>query len=97
MSGKSEARGRKLALESSVANGLRNLPPKHCKQVVLAILDLLRNATPHDSAALAGQDQWRRIDVGEYRVIYRFDADTVFVPLVGKRNDEEVYKLIRRR
>jgi mRNA interferase RelE/StbE len=30
--------------------------------------------------------------VGEYRVIYRISGDTVEVLLVGKRNDDEVYK-----
>lgn len=64
--------------------------------MALAILDLLQNATPHDSAALIGHHPWRRIDVGEYRVIYWFDDDTVHVPLVGKRNDDEIYKRLRR-
>lgn len=96
MSQKSEGGDRKLALQSAVIKELKSLPPKNCKQVALAILALARNAAPHDSAALIGQAPWRRIDVGEYRVIYRFDADTVYVPLVGKRNDDEVYKLLRR-
>jgi mRNA interferase RelE/StbE len=93
---KSEARSRKLALQPAVLKELKNLPPKHCKQGALAILGLLQNATPHDSAALAGHHPWHRIDVGEYRVVYRFDADTVYVPLIAKRNDDEVYKLLRR-
>ncbi len=96
MSGKSEPRSRKLDLQSGVKKELKSLPPKHCKQVTLAILGLLQNAMPHDSVALAGHEPYRRIDVGEYRVIYRFDSDTVYVPLVGKRNDDEVYKLLRR-
>lgn len=96
MSAKSEARGRKLALQSGVIKELKSLPPKHCKQVALAILGLLQNATPHDSAPLVGHSPWHRIDIGEYRVIYRFDSDAVYVSLVGKRNDDEVYKLLRR-
>ncbi len=96
MSGKSEPKGRKLALQPGVIKELKSLPSKHCKQVALAILDLLQNAMPHDSTALAGHEPYRRVDVGEYRVIYRFDSDTVYVPLVGKRNDDEVYKLLRR-
>jgi mRNA interferase RelE/StbE len=34
----------------------------------------------------------RRVDVGEYRVIYVNSGDTVDVLAVGKRNDDEVYK-----
>ncbi len=96
MSGKSEPGGRKLALQSGVIKELKSLAPKHCKQVALAILGLLQNAMPDDSVALAGHEPYRRIDVGESRVIYRFDSDTVYVPVVGKRNDDEIYKLLRR-
>ncbi len=96
MSGKSEPKGRKLALQASVVKELKSLPPKHCKQVALAILDLLQNATPHDSAALAGHAPWRRVDTGEYRIVYRFDNDAVYVAVVGKRNDDEVYRILKR-
>jgi mRNA interferase RelE/StbE len=96
MSTKSEARARRLVLQPSVTKALRNLPPKHCKQVVLAIFSLLEDATPHDSASLIGYAPWRRIDVGEYRVVYRFDQDALYVSLIGKRNDDEVYKRLRR-
>jgi len=95
MSQKNESRARKLQIDRGVTKQLEGLPPKHCRQVTL-ILRLLENATPHDSAALAGQPLLRRITVGEYRVTYRFDADTVYVSLVGKRNDDEVYRMLKR-
>ena len=87
---------RKLEITAGAVKELRGLPPKHCKQVALEILELLQNATPHDSAALTGHYPWRRIDVGEYRVIFWFDDAAVYVPLVGKRNDDEIYKRLRR-
>lgn len=96
MSEKSEPKARKLDIRSAILKELRGLPPKQFRQVVLAILALAHDSMPRDSAALAGHPPWRRVDVGEYRVIYHFDADTVFVTLVGKRNDDEVYKLLRR-
>jgi mRNA-degrading endonuclease RelE of RelBE toxin-antitoxin system len=39
-----------------------------------------------------------RVDSGEYRIVYCFDpnADLVEVILVGKRNDDEVYKQLKR-
>jgi len=64
--------------------------------VALAILDLLQNATPHDSATLAGHPRLRRVEVGEYRIIYRFDDGTVYEPLIGKCNDDEIYQSLRR-
>ncbi|AAY61453.1 putative cytotoxic translational repressor of toxin-antitoxin (TA) system RelE [Rickettsia felis str. Pedreira] len=33
--------------------------------------------------------------IGEYRIIYRFNETTIYVILVGKRNDSEVYKLLK--
>jgi len=38
-----------------------------------------------------------RLAVGEYRVIYRDDEETVHVVLVGKRNDSEVYRALQRK
>ena len=33
---------------------------------------------------------------GEYRIVYRIDSDTLFVEIIGKRNDDEVYRQLRR-
>ena len=33
--------------------------------------------------------------IGEYIIIYRFNETTIYVILVGKRNDSEVYKLLK--
>ncbi len=96
MSGKSQAEAGKLDIRSAVIKELRTVPLKHTRQIMLAVLSLAQNATPHDSAPVVGHPPWRRVDIGEYRVIYQFDADTVYVTLVGKRNDAEVYKLLRR-
>jgi mRNA interferase RelE/StbE len=45
---------------------------------------------------LTGHTPWRRVDIGEYRVIFRFDDSTIYVPVVGKRNDSEVYRHLPR-
>jgi mRNA interferase RelE/StbE len=69
--------------------------PKHARQIALKVTELCSNPLPHDSAELRGYD-YRRVDVGEYRVIYTFDSETLFVDLVGKRNDDEIYNLLQR-
>ena len=61
MSQRRTDQARKLEITAGAVKELRSLPPKHCKQVALAILDLLQNATPHDSAALIGHHPWRRV------------------------------------
>ena len=35
--------------------------------------------------------RYRRVDQGEYRIVYFFDEDTVTIVVVGKRNDDDVY------
>ncbi len=72
------------------------LPPKQFRQVVTTVLKLRQNPEPNDSKRLIGYPDYRRVDVGEYRVIYRLGEDTVYIALVGKRNDDEVYKKFKR-
>jgi len=36
------------------------------------------------------------VDCGEYRIIYYVDGEVLRVPLIGKRNDDEVYKRLQR-
>ena len=71
---------------------LKKLPPKQFKQVVGTILALRENPIPHDSKKLIGYPKYQRVDIGEYRIIYRIDTETVYIAVIGKRNDDEVYK-----
>ena len=41
------------------------------------------------------QNNGQHVDTGEYRIVYRFDNDTVYIAVIGKRNDDEVYKRIK--
>jgi mRNA interferase RelE/StbE len=87
---------KKLQVVPSVLKDLPDLPPKQYRQVVGAILDLLNDSRPHYSKQLSGSP-YLRLAVGEYRVIYRDDEETVYVVVVGKRNDGEVYRLLERK
>ena len=70
---------------------LKDLQPKQYKQIVSKILDRTRDPEPHDSSKLQGYP-YRRVDSGEFRIIYRYDADLFYIARVGKRNDDEVYR-----
>ena len=88
-----------LALKISRQAGrfIKTLPPKQYKQVVSTMLALLNNPEPHDSQQLKGsKDQNRRVDVGEYRIVYRVEGEELLVLVAGKRNDDEVYKILSR-
>lgn len=87
-----------LDLKPRVLKFIKTLPPKHKRQIKDHILSLGNNPFPADSKSLVGFEHYRRTDSGEYRVIYRYEpeADLVMVVLVGKRNDDEVYRVARR-
>ena len=74
-----------------------DLPPKHFKQVVSRVLALTIDPLPADSKLLQGHDGLRRVDSGEYRIIYDVTDEAVRIIIVGKRNDDEVYRLLDRR
>ncbi|MBS1958376.1 MAG: hypothetical protein JST80_02795 [Bdellovibrionales bacterium] len=54
------------------------------------------NPEPHDSQVSKGHAPLRRVDVGEYRIIYIVEGDVLKIALVGKRNDDEIYKQLKR-
>lgn len=84
-----------LDIHNDCLKFLRTLNPRQFRQVVTSLFELLRNPEPHDSIQLSGWP-FRRVDVGEYRIIYRVENDILRVPLIGKRNDDEVYRDLRR-
>lgn len=82
----------------TVLDFLKGLQPKIAAQIAKKVLALNIDPLPLDSKELAGYAGYYRIDSGEYRIVYCFDADAdlVVVILVGKRNDDEVYKQLKR-
>ena len=74
---------------------LEKLPPKHFRQIDRKIEELRRQPFPQDSKLLSGCDLYR-VDSGEYRIVYKVIGEILYVPLIGKRNDDEVYKRLRR-
>ena len=71
---------------------LDKMTNKHFCQVYEAIEALRVQPEPEDSKELVSnvRPKRRRKDVGEYRIIYWHDTETLYIDLVGKRNDDEV-------
>jgi mRNA interferase RelE/StbE len=72
------------------------LPPKQYRQVIRKVFSLADDPLPADAAKLHGV-RMLRADVGEYRIVYTVTKDTLFVVAIGKRNDDEVYRRLKRR
>jgi len=86
----------KLDLSRDALRFIQTLNPKQYRQVVGTVFRLLQNPEPQDSSTLIGYP-YHRVDIGEYRIIYNVDGDVLKVFLIGKRNDDEIYRTLRRR
>ena len=86
---------RKLDMRRDAVKYLAEIDAKQYKQIASKILSLMINTTPVDYAQLKGFAYYR-VDSGEYRIVYRFDIDTVYIILIGKRNGDEVYEKLKR-
>lgn len=75
---------------------LKRLPIKHKKQVIQKVLELATNSTPNDSSTMKGFPGYYRVDIGEYRIIYQFSTVVLIIAIIGKRNDDEVYRKFKR-
>ncbi len=82
----------KLEITRASSKFLKKLPVKQFRQIVLAILDLSKDPRPNDVRQLKGYSGFYRKDIGEYRIIFRIDGDSLKIAIVGKRNDDDVYK-----
>jgi mRNA interferase RelE/StbE len=85
----------KINLSRQAAKRLKRLPDKHAKQVATKITELLSNPYPQDSLRLKGYP-YHRADIGEYRIVYYVEEQTLEILLIDKRNDDEVYKQLKR-
>lgn len=76
----------------------KKFPSKHRNQIGKKIEALRHDPMPQDSIILQGKmRQFRRADVGEYRIIYRVEGNTLFIGAIGKRNDDDIYRRMTRR
>jgi mRNA interferase RelE/StbE len=81
-----------------VLDFLKGLQPKIVAQIAKKVMSLSLDPFPADYKELTGYSGYYRVDSGEYRIVYCFDPETdlVEVILVGKRNDDDVYKQLKR-
>jgi mRNA interferase RelE/StbE len=84
-----------IDFSSNAIKFLKKLSGKPAKQIKKKMTDLQRNPYPQDSSKLVGYP-YHRVDQGEYRIIYLVNDETLEIKAVGKRNDDEVYKKLKR-
>ena len=87
---------RKIDIYKRAEKFLRKVPPKQTRQIITIIHYLRETPEPPDSIILKGHEPLRRADIGEYRIVYFADPEILHIVLIGKRNDDEVYKQLKR-
>lgn len=70
---------------------LKKRDSKQFLQIFQAITNLCDDPRPHDSISMGNGTHFRK-DVGEFRVIYRFNKKTMYITVVGNRNDSAAYQ-----
>lgn len=86
----------KIDLSKRAQKFLQQLPPKQVRQLTTKILELRTHPEPIDSSKLKGYEHYRRADFGEYRIVYFVRDEVLMIVLVGKRNDDEIYRQLKR-
>ena len=87
---------RRIELSKQAGGFLKQLPAKHARQIIERLDLLAEDAEELPSEILRGYAPMRRLRAGEYRIIFVVESDVVQVRLIGKRNDDEVYKTLER-
>lgn len=78
-----------LSLSKASVRFLDTLPPKQYRQVTRKMIQLMADPRPADAERLKGY-AYRRVTVGEYRIVFDVRDGVLRVLAVGKRNDDEV-------
>ena len=81
-----------VKFRSSVEKELRNLQKKDQGRVLRKIEALADNPYPPKVKKLPGEENYYRIQVGDYRVIYRVEAERLMVRVVKIGHRREVYR-----
>lgn len=89
----------KISLSKNALKFLKQVPTKHGRQIAMTLESLRANPLPQDSKKLKGTSDYHRVDIGEYRAIYRVHVEekTLIMAFIGKRNDNEIYKKFKRK
>jgi mRNA interferase RelE/StbE len=81
-----------VTLKPSVEKDLRGLPSTIRARVLARIAQLREEPLPRQAIKLAGGEQWYRIRVGDYRIVYGVDRDARQITIHYVRHRRDVYR-----
>jgi mRNA interferase RelE/StbE len=86
----------KIDFSKQAEKFLRKSPTKHSKQIVKRIIDFANSPDITKAKELKGFKPFMRLKSGEYRIIFYLEEDILKIQIIGKRNDDDIYKRIKR-
>jgi mRNA interferase RelE/StbE len=81
-----------VIIEKPALKSLATIPDKDAKKITKAIDELADNPRPNGIKKLKGSDDFYRIKVGNYRVIYEINDGELVIVVVEIGHRKEVYK-----
>ncbi len=75
---------------------LKALPTRERQRMADQIDALGNNPRPQNCKKLKGREDFYRIRVGDYRVVYRIEDDVLLILIVRIGDRKEIYEIIRR-
>ncbi len=86
----------KVNLSKKSETFLKRLPIKQAKQIVWKIQTLRKSPSLVNSKKLKGHNEFMRVKSWEFRIVYYIRDKILFIVIIWKRNDNEVYKRLLR-
>lgn len=85
-----------IQFSNDVVKFVKSLETKPAKQIYDKVVSLGLDPRPQNSTPLVTYKGYRRLRVGDFRVIYAIENDQIKVVLVDARGDDEVYRSLDR-
>lgn len=86
----------RVEFSKQVAKDIPKFPAKIQRQLALKIDELCKNPNAQDVSLLKGHAPYKRATSGEYRIVFHVSGDTLYIDFIAKRNDDEIYKKLKR-
>lgn len=87
----------RLNFTPDALSSLESLPAKHARQIAGKIVQFSQNPSSLPIKEIKGSEGFFRLKSGEYRIICSIDGEEMKIWLIGKRNDDAVYKRFERK
>ena len=82
----------KVFLESRAEKDFKKLPREIRNRVFLAILDLKRDPRPTEVKKLSAKEEYYRLRVGDWRVVYEINTKQKKISIFRIRHRREAYR-----